>query len=849
MGGQHPPGHSPPPVGKLRAVPLSAIIRRGRVATAHAAVTDESGHSLARMNETGPSVATVTLDRLRRAVADGRPIAPHHGDERQLTVSARDLRTVLFDPNLVWHPAGLNLVNVRFAATVDLSALRQATTIAFTGCEFANGANFSHASMSGDLKFKHCTLRPAHDAAFCLFADHMLVGGDFSLEDSDGNADVLLQSTTIQGNLLCDRLHLWQDEELFALHAERLTVHGGAYFIASAMSNLSLHGAHLDGPLDCSCLTITNSRPESDFALNCELASFGGSVYLNRDFNSSGPITFVGASIRGQLNMADANFARSSEHSSESFALDHSQIDGSIMIHRTRLGLTLRAVYTRFIGLEVSGSTIDAATDQPALALEHAVVASDVLLDEQTRITGFVTMRNASVGGSVTIADTIVLRDEWIISVDLSHIRIGGDFLVTNLVADYSRFNLSAGVVGGDIRISKSWILLFRGERLTVRGNMDIGGVLEVLHIRAAQIDGDLQLSGLLNVQYQATPGAVILNRVRIGGSFFVQRPFASGAPVYAQGITVSGNVQMVGASLMGVDERGVALRMDEATVGGTVRFNDASVGGTVGLSGASIHGDVNVHGIKSTTQSLVAFENSRITGALTFTGDWIVVEDPILSLTDCHAYEFLIGQHFRTFGGRPVAASWRIDGAQYTHLRGGPVKLGARLRWLGSQPRKEWSVQPYVHAARISARSGDTRASRVIGFRSELKQIRRAPQRSLVKALYGLTVGFGYYPILAGGWLATLVLVLGYVVASHRGYMLPLNVTHVQPHLHAFIYAADNVLPVIGLGQASAFTVSDSAPMWFRLSVPVAKVLGWIFTSLFIAGVTGLLRRDSTTG
>ena len=63
-----------------------------------------------------------------------------------------------------------------------------------------------------------------------------------------------------------------------------------------------------------------------------------------------------------------------------------------------------------------------------------------------------------------------------------------------------------------------------------------------------------------------------------------------------------------------------------------------------------------------------------------------------------------------------------------------------------------------------------------------------------------------------------------------------------------AFAYAADVVVPIVGLGQESTWGPSTSRSpwgwhgWWIRW---VAKVLGWVFTALGAAALTGVIRRE----
>src|SRR5581483_419439 len=147
-----------------------------------------------------------------------------------------------------------------------------------------------------------------------------------------------------------------------------------------------------------------------------------------------------------------------------------------------------------------------------------------------------------------------------------------------------------------------------------------------------------------------------------------------------------------------------------------------------------------------------------------------------------------------------------------------------------------------------------------------------------------GRTVGYGYRPELALAWSLAfwLVGVLVFAGAAEYGFIAPRDgqvlvevlegkepfVPDSYPRFNAFIYAADAYLPIIELGQDEAWTLSNTkdcrmrpagrcvahgAPILEQLFAAgghrvvfwALEVLGWIFVSLYIAGMSGLMKRE----
>jgi hypothetical protein len=139
-------------------------------------------------------------------------------------------------------------------------------------------------------------------------------------------------------------------------------------------------------------------------------------------------------------------------------------------------------------------------------------------------------------------------------------------------------------------------------------------------------------------------------------------------------------------------------------------------------------------------------------------------------------------------------------------------------------------------------------------------------------------TVGFGYYPAKSLLWLLGLTVVSmfltwgGYAVGSFapsdkeaygpfkQSSQVPLHYDRFYPP----VYALENSFPLVKLGQADHWQ-PDPNPQWqcsspkhfsrtlcWVLSPAVLRVfrwgqicLGWFFTTMFVAGVTGIVRKD----
>ena len=150
-----------------------------------------------------------------------------------------------------------------------------------------------------------------------------------------------------------------------------------------------------------------------------------------------------------------------------------------------------------------------------------------------------------------------------------------------------------------------------------------------------------------------------------------------------------------------------------------------------------------------------------------------------------------------------------------------------------------------------------------------------------------GITVGYGYRPEFALYWSLGIILAswLTFSTARNFGYMTPREaavITYMakQPgaslpprttEFNAFIYALDVYLPVIELGQDSTWKPSDHPALYalpprndgtiiyglsemavwsfrsgfHRFVYWTRQILGWLFVSLYIAGMSGIMKKE----
>jgi len=128
---------------------------------------------------------------------------------------------------------------------------------------------------------------------------------------------------------------------------------------------------------------------------------------------------------------------------------------------------------------------------------------------------------------------------------------------------------------------------------------------------------------------------------------------------------------------------------------------------------------------------------------------------------------------------------------------------------------------------------------------------------RRAVYRLLGLTTGYGYRPWRAL-WIGLAIVAIGWLVFglgfANDAMARTKDAKAYCPEHCALVYSLDAFVPLIDLRQV-AYWLPDSAKhisLW-KINLPgallcgylwVHTLLGWIFTTLLVVGLTGVIRR-----
>ncbi|MFG2336481.1 oxidoreductase [Streptomyces yangpuensis] len=387
-------------------------------------------------------------------------------------------------------------------------------------------------------------------------------------------------------------------------------------------------------------------------------------------------------------------------------------------------------------------------------------------------------------------------------------------------------------------------------EGLAVGGALDLSGTVAsgAVYLAGVRVAGPVRLD---DADVRAPGGdALTLDRAVLGDRLLARRLVVEGG-LRMFNADVAGSVRLTGARLS--HPGGIALGASGATVrgalwctapftaSGEVRLTGAELRTRLDLSGARIGhpGALTALSLDRLSASDVCLRGLTVTRG-TVTAEGIHVRDT-LDLRIDRADELKVDQGtvgVLLDGPTHWPARAGLAGLSYRALH--PVLPAAeRLRWLARDPSAEAAAQPYEQLAQHYT---------ALGRPLDARKVRFAAQRRHRAALSGparwwegvlqATVGYGFRPWRALGWLAALV-VLGAVVF---GAVPPTALEPEKaPRFHAAAYTLDLLLPLVNLGQETAYQ-PGGATTWFGYAL---VGIGWVLASAVALGLGRSLSRS----
>ncbi|UQX00339.1 polymer-forming cytoskeletal protein [Streptomyces sp. RerS4] len=415
------------------------------------------------------------------------------------------------------------------------------------------------------------------------------------------------------------------------------------------------------------------------------------------------------------------------------------------------------------------------------------------------------------------------------------------------------KLDLKYAVVDHPIRMRVCWFerkpMMYGAQlRAVVLGDSTLPGLTAatvrvevVLRLSCCRINGPVRLAGakitggLFLQGADIRPGSLPdevdepplqLNHAEIGTDII-----AGDLTVHGQlrinGATVAGQINLDRARL--INPGGIALHAETLTVGSDVRANELHAEGMVNLTGARVPGQLILSRAHLSNPGGVALRASSADIA----EFW---------LRKCPTIDGVVNlrrSRLDLLWAEPSV--WppvvRMDGLTYRLLH---PHLPAEER-VPLPEREEDGYLPYAYEQLAAAYRtvGDEASARTVQLAKLRRHRRTQPRHSRAWGLLqDVTVGYGFRPLRAAGWLLAL-LVTGTVAYGLRP---PREIKAGEaPDFNPVFYTIDLMLPIVGFGQENAFAPSG----WYQWLSYLLIVTGWVLATTTAAGVSRSLSRQ----
>jgi hypothetical protein len=478
-----------------------------------------------------------------------------------------------------------------------------------------------------------------------------------------------------------------------------------------------------------------------------------------------------------------------------------------------------------------------------ALVSSSGIAITNALIIGELNLTGLNVPFNLGFFGC-EIKDGIVMQDAQVqtFGLDGSYCKY--------LIADRLRSNGSVHLRFG-----------FRAEGPVILNSASIKGALDCIagtFINPASDDKGLSSQRILGKHSRGV--ALAVERSSIEGVIALSRGFLSRGQVRLNGATINGTLDCTGGYF---DNKGkISISGELVKVRGSVIFTkDESTNkqfqtnGDIILNGSSIGGALNFRHATFIEGSRNGVElRNAVVGGPFIWRDVIVNRTTRLRLSHTK-----VGQLFDKPESWPRKNRLSINGLVYDDIRGAPIDsnkrkkwLMSRIDWLGRQPRSEFSLQPFRQLADALRRTGYEDNARTVLI--NMYDVRRKRGGLSVwgrfwSVLLKWTIGYGYRSHRAFIWALAFVLV-GSVVfyeANQNHLIIPAKADSSITRFNPFAYSLDTFLPIINLRQRESWIPNgqDSNGFMVQVYLWIHIIVGWILTTLGVAGFTGLVKKE----
>ena len=798
--------------------------------------------------------------RLRVAISAGEWLDLTRAPDKD--VPAELLHTVLVEEAPSAQLRSVKLNGARIVGLLDLAAATLGCQLHLTRCEFSQAIALTEAR-APTIRIQACTLTS-------LTAEQLETRGDLDLRASMITDGVRLLGAQIGGRLLfCGATLTGLDSP--ALSADGLRVDGSMFCRAldgrpfTANGEIRIPGAHV-GELDFDGAELSNPGGR---ALDAERLRVEGNMFCRaldaRPFTANGEIRLLGAHVGGlEFDGAELNNPGGRALNAERLRVEGNMFCRALDARPFTANGEIRLLGAHVGGLEFDGAELNNPGGQ-ALQADGLRVEGNMfcrVLDARPfTANGEIRLPAAHVGG--LLFDGAELSNPGGRALQADGLRVDRGLLCRVLDGRPFTANGEIRLLGAHVgwldidgaELSNPGGRALDAERLRVEGNM----FCRALDARPFTANGEIRLLGahVGGLEFDGAelnnPGGRALDaeRLRVDGSMFCRgfhgRPF-----------TANGEIRIAVAHI------GVELDFNDARL--TNEFGPAvNAGGLqveTGVScgnGFSANGTVNLVGART---RFLLFPGAKLDAGKESGGGARVALALAAADVDMLGLNFadqpkgevsLVMARMRVLaiprpGGEQEWPLFQLDGCTYQRLVP-DVAVKHRLAWL-PRGRDAFRPQPYdqlVAAYRSAGHDAEARRVAIEKQRQRRQALPWSPWHWPTRAwsvIFGATVAHGYRLWQAGIWLLVLVAVgavlFGEVFhADERpredSDLVPAKSIEQVPPFQPVVYTVDLLVPVISLGQRTAWNPVSGVAQWTALAL---TLVGWVLTAAFVAGL-----------
>lgn len=645
---------------------------------------------------------------------------------------------------------------------------------------------------------------------------------------------------------------------------------------------LTIRGAVIDGPLNLSGaavgfpLTFVSCRFADDLDLGharlhslvLDGSAFSGRLVLS-GCQVAGNLSLHGAMLQGYGD-AGTSLVGDGIRVTESLSLDQGfHSIGMVSLTGGRIGGDLVMDGARLLGFDASRTSLSA---------DGLRVDGKVSMSGRFSSAGTIRLTGANVGAHFVLRDASLFgRDADGCALAAENLRVTGQLSFGPKVIATGAIRLAGGQIGGQLRMqgvhlrgSDDEKVSLVADRLRVDDNtyLDEGFVADgAVKLIGARLGGYLSMSGA-ELRGRNTKGcSLVADRLRVDGNAFLGSMVCAGT-VRLPSAHLTGSLLMGGASITGRNDAGSSviadrLRVDgklamnsQFTTAGAVRLPSARIGGQLSFSAA------NLGGVDKDGRSLVA-DGMKCESKMLLTNGFSAAG--VLSFATAEIQNLEVGKTPESLPMLGDATGWTV------HDFKGIIRTDrkAAAKWLSTQS----AAQPWHALADVYDRNGQPAEARWIRYKSAVRSTRNTWSTSrlvwLLRQLYRLTTGHGYYPLAALVWLALIFGLATTLTAVYEDQFTTATTATVRDHLKnegrsqvsgrvPAAWCSDGwdtpCLDVFSYGLATAFPAIGPSHTWtppddervLTTAFHAMRLLAWLFAAILLAGVTGLLRKQT---